>query len=262
MAAVKLAGTVADLSTVPEQYRGNYEAAGDKFVLKEIEIEDVGGLRNTATARERERDEARKEAKAFKDAGVSIDEWNEYKANKDKIEADKLKLSGDWEARETQLKKQHKEQLDAKDALLSDSDKALHSAVITRDTTAALVAAGATEMGLDLLSERLERSQKMIDGKPRVVDAAGLPRSNSKGEPMTVTDLVEEFKSNEKYGGAFEASGLGGTGSDPTARGGGSNGAVRNKGDLKTDADKSAYIHEHGSEKYLDLPAAPAAAAK
>jgi len=74
MPGVKLAGEVASLDAVPEAYRGNYEAAGEgKFRLKEIEIEDVTGLKNAATARERERDALKEKYK-----GVDIAEWTEY----------------------------------------------------------------------------------------------------------------------------------------------------------------------------------------
>ncbi len=214
MPGVKLAGEVASLETVPEAYRSNYESAGEgKFRLKEIEFEEPTALLNTVKATRDERDALKEKYK-----GVNLDEWNEYQSNKDKLASDAAKAKGDWEANEKRLKDQHAAQLKIK-------DDQIHSAVAVRDVQAALVAAGATEMGLELLTERLERSVKMVEGQTRVVDAAGKVRNNASGEPMTVTELAAEYKADTKFAGAFAASGAGGSGSPAGGAGSGRAGA-------------------------------------
>jgi len=265
MADIELEGQVASLDSVPEAYKASYTKVGDVFILGKIKIEDTAGLKSAAQARADERDAARAEVRAAKDAGFTLEEWNEYQASKETKVADDLKKKGDWETNEKRIRDANKVALDAKDAEIARKDKALHSEMIVSRATKALVEAGANEQGLDWLTPKLVGALKIVDEGgtliPRVVDESGEVRRNASGNPMTEQELAAEFKSNEKYGSAFKASGAGGTGSQPNA-GGGGNGAVRTKADLKTDADKSAYIHEHGSEKYLDLPAAPAAAAK
>ncbi len=259
MPAIKLSGQVSDLQVVPEAYRSKYEKSGDGYVLKEIEIEDVSALKSTAEARAQERDTARAEAKAFKDAGVTIEEWNAYKASQDTAAADEAKKKGDWEANEKRINDRHALQLKAKDDEKALTDQALHTEMITNGVTAALIEAGANEQGLDWLTPKLEKSIQIVKegGKlvRRVIDEQGKVRHSTSGEPMTLVELAAEFKSNEKYGSAFKASGTGGTGSQPNAGGGGHKGPVTSRADLKNDAEKAAYIHENGHEKYMDLPA-------
>jgi len=47
----------------------------------------------------------------------------------------------------------------------------------------------------------------------RVVDQAGNPRVNGKGEYLSIKDLVSEMRESEVFGRAFEPSGTTGSGS-------------------------------------------------
>jgi hypothetical protein len=252
MPEVKLKGSVESLDSVPESHRSLYSKVGEVFVLGEVTLPDETGLLNTVKATRAERDAERAEAKKYKDAGVDLDEWAQYKSGKDTAAQELARKTGDFEA----IKKTHQQQLDAKDAAIAATNQQLHSAVIVRDTQAALVAAGANELGMELLTPRLVGSQKMIDGQPRVVDATGTVRINTAtGNPMTVGELAAEFKSNTVFAGAFAASGTGGTGSSPTATGGtpaGANAMKRDAFQKLSPAAQMAHIEKHGRGSVVD----------
>jgi hypothetical protein len=229
MPAIKLSGQVSDLQVVPEAYRDKYEKAGDGFVLKEIEIEDVAGLRNTVTATRQERD-----ALAEKYKGVNLDEWNEYSTNKDKLAADAAKAKGDWDANVARINQQNKTQLDAKDAEIAKRQRALESEMIDSRARAALATAGGNQL---FLLPHVTPSLKIVEENgtfiARVVDASGAVRVNSAGNPMSIDERVAELKSDTQFAGAFAASGSGGTGSPVNAGGGKSNGGNKQ---IKRDA--------------------------
>src|SRR6185369_13283869 len=86
-----------------------------------------------------------------------------------------------------------------------------------------------------------------------VVDAKGDPRVNSKGEPLTISDLVAEIKADEDYGANFKGSGQAGSGMQPVNGGGAI--LTQKKSDFKTEKERAAFVNEHGLEKYVALPA-------
>ena len=55
----------------------------------------------------------------------------------------------------------------------------------------------------------------------KVTEETGDPAVNDKGEPLTISALVESFKSNETFAGAFDSSGLSGGGGKPPGNGSG-----------------------------------------
>lgn len=215
MPEVKLKGQVTDLAAVPESHRSLYSKVGEVFVLGEVTLEDTEGLRNTVTATRKERDTAIAAAKKVE--GFDVEGYNKWLADNDTAAADAAKKKGDWDSREAQIKKNNDAALKAKDEQLAKTNQALHSEMVTARAFAALKEADANALGLDWLLPKLETALRIVDESGmlnlRVVDASGTVRPNSKGEPMTVTELVAEFKAQEKFAGAFAASGSGGTGS-------------------------------------------------
>ena len=67
-----------------------------------------------------------------------------------------------------------------------------------------------------LLLPHVRASVKVIedngDFKVQVVDTAGNPRVNGKGEFLTIADLVSEMRQSDIFGRAFEATGTTGSG--------------------------------------------------
>jgi len=231
---ITLKGVVSALTEVPESHRSLYTQQGDKFILTEVKIENVDGLKNTAEGLRKQFKEEREKLAAYE--GVNLEEWKEYQSNKEKIAADAAKAKGDWDANVKRLQDGHKVALDAKDAEISKRQRALESEMIDSRARAALSAAGGNDL---FLLPHVTPSLKIVEENgtfsARVIDpATGEVRVNSAtGKPMTIDDRIGELKADAKFAGAFAASGAGGTGS-PVNANGGSGGA--NKKEIKRDA--------------------------
>jgi len=103
-----------------------------------------------------------------------------------------------------------------------------------------------------LIEPVVEKRTQVTNGKIVVLDEAGAPTD------MTVTQLVNELREDDRYAGAFA-----GTGNS----GGGSSGANGSKGSARSTPSagpqrrsamsvqaKCAYISEHGNDAFMNLP--------
>jgi hypothetical protein len=98
---------------------------------------------------------------------------------------------------------------------------ALEKSLIEAHATAAIAAAkGVPELLLPHVMRQVKIVEENGNFVVRVLDAQGQPRiANVKGDPFTITNLVDEMKNNSIYGRAFEASGAGGSGATKTEGG-------------------------------------------
>lgn len=95
------------------------------------------------------------------------------------------------------------------------------------------------------------------DGKFKVdvVDADGNPRiGDTAGNPMSLDQLVEEFKSKDAFAPLFAASGQTGGGARTGSGGGGGAPSNKKKSEMSLN-DRADFIGKHGSDAYLNLPA-------
>lgn len=209
--------TVDALDGVDEKFRDLYAKADDgKFRLKVDGIEDTRGLKS---ALEKER-EAAKEAKKYKDLGLTPEEIAELKAARDKSEEEKAKAAGDFEGLRKKMTEQwdgEKKGLLAQIAALSESE---HSAVVTNGLMAALTEASATKEGVELLSKQLRERAKIetVDGKRvvKIFDEDGTPMLAG-GKNATFADLAA--KAAEKWPSLFQATTKAGSGTQPNGAG-------------------------------------------
>lgn len=85
-----------------------------------------------------------------------------------------------------------------------------------------------------------------------VLDPKGEHKVLVKGDPSQTPDqFIESLKKDTSYGSFFDGSGVTGGGA-PAA--GAPNTSVRSRSELKTYADKSAFIEKHGLEAFQKLP--------
>ena len=106
--------------------------------------------------------------------------------------------------------------MNAKDVVIAAGDLKLEDALVGEAVTRAITEAE----GNPLLLDHIVRAQvRLDDGKAVVVgkDKKTL-RLDDKGDPMTITALVDEFKQNDAYAGAFAGTGSRGSGT-PTGTG-------------------------------------------
>ena len=169
--------------------------------------DDASGLK-TALQKEREaRRELEKTAKAFTGLGLSPEEIAELKAGREKAEEERAKQAGEWDKLREKLAQQHETQLAALKAQLESVAKSEHEARVQSGLMSALVEAGATDEGANLLPEILKhRARIEQDGDKRAVkifDADGSPMINKNGRDATFADLVASAA--EKYPSLFKA---------------------------------------------------------
>lgn len=241
----KLAAVVDSLEDVPEGQREFYTEANGKFVL-DADVEQhpaTERLRSTAKARRTEREAAEKELKPFKDLGLTPEEIAELKQRRDdppkdgdKPDLDKLKAKWQEEFRrsvEPQLSEL--EQLRAENRTLKLDDK------LVQDF---LGAGGDPDSVKLMLLDTRDRFDLDDKGRPIVKDEEGDPL------PTTPKDwFAKEYKTVRPN--LFTGKVVAGGGAQQTT--GRVAGATR-RSDLKTDAEKSAFITEHGADAFKALP--------
>lgn len=202
------------IDSIPEAQRSLYKESNGKFVLDVDGYEDPVGLKS-ALAKEREAAKnATKQAQAWAALGKTPEEIQALVEAQAQAERDKLAKGGEWDKLKAQMSDQHKAELGKKDERIQTLTKSLERRLIDADATAAIAAAKGSPA---LLLPHVRMSSKVIedggDFKVQVVDQAGNPRVNSKGEFLSIADLVDEMRQSDIYGRAFDASATTGSGS-------------------------------------------------
>lgn len=250
--ALKL--TVDSLEAVDEPLRGFYEQDGDKFKLKVDGVDDASGLKSALEKERKAARDAERAAAQWKKLGKSPDEIEQLLAAQAKLEEEKAEKAGEWNKLRAQMNEKHEAALKAKADEASKMRTTLERYLVDAAATSAIAAAkGVPELLLPHVQRHVKVVEEDGDYVARVVDAKGDPRVNSKGEHMTISELVAEMRQSEVFGRAFEGSGNTGSGKQP-GNGAGGAGATK-KSDLKTEKDRAAFVEKHGLDVYKALPA-------
>lgn len=252
----KLKAFYATAEEVPEALKEFYAEVEGKFKLDAEGVEDVTGLKS-ALAKEREgRRIAEATIKAFKDMGVedpakikeTLDKLEELQAFDPNKEADKI-ASEKMKAREAQLISTHQKELEKARGEGKAVSAQLQKVLIDNAAIAAISEAkGSTKLLLPIVHSRT-RMRQNESGQfiAEVLDESGNPRiADGHGTPMTIKQLVEEFRSSEEFGRAFDSEGKTGsggptTGSAPvTSAVGGKKISIRDQGGLNANLEAIA----------------------
>jgi hypothetical protein len=228
--------------------KAEYRADGDRYVL-DVEavngwnLEDVGGLKSALGTERDSRSQMEKLLKQFgckekkdtegKVVGYEFGDWVPDKLKKSleklsalekidpKTEAGKL-AEQQIEAMRAQLRDSHAAELSEKDTRILSLESALDISVVDNEITRALsdkeVRGNSVLLG-GLMKQHVKRVEK--DGKfvVQVVDENGVPKVNSKADPMSVKEFALELRANKQYSGAFEGTGSAGGGGTPPGPG-------------------------------------------
>ena len=195
------------------------ESLAEKLIAKSTE--DETGLIN-------KRDELLGKVTGYKDKlkgfdGVDADEYRELKKKIDAInEAEDLK-NGDFE----KIRLKMLEDFEKKEGVSSDTITKLmgqiESLMVDSEVAKAIAEAkGNSKLLMPLLKQRIKVVDKDGQMVVKVIEDNGDPSVNDKGEPLGITALVESFKKDENFAGAFDSSGLSGGGGKPPGSGGSS----------------------------------------
>lgn len=219
--------TVDSLETVPEPQRGLYKETNGKFVLDVDGYEDPVGLKSALTKEREAAKTANRQAQAWAALGKTPEEIQALVQAQEQAERDKLTKGGEFDKLKAQMLDQHKAELSKKDERITGLTKSLERRLIDADGAAAIAA---VKGSVALLLPHIRNAVKVVeDGgefKVQVIDAAGNPRVNSKGEFLSIADLVGEMRQSEVFGRAFDASGT-------TGGGAGSSGPVNGSKTIK-----------------------------
>lgn len=215
--------TVDSIDTIPEAQRGLYKQAGDKYVLDISGYEDPVGLKS-ALAKEREAAKtASRQAAQWQSLGKTPEEITALVEVQAQAERDKLTKGGEWDKLKAQMADQQKAELGKKDERITALTKSLERRLVDADATAAIAAAkGVPALLLPHVRAQVKVIEDSGEFRAQVVDAAGNPRVNGKGEFLSIADLVAEMRQDDVFGRAFEATGTAGSGATSGSSGGNS----------------------------------------
>lgn len=227
------AQVVDSLDKVPQDFRGLYVEKEGKFSL-DAEDPKVGAAVSAVTRLNEALKAARAEAKAKGKQAVDLSplkDWGESpeeaaSAIRAKIEELEAAAAGSKEAKlnldkvKEELSKAHAKELSARDQKLSGYKAQLDKVLVENEAKSAIAS---MRGDVELLMPHLVNQVRPIeeDGEYRVyvVDKAGDKRySGVTGQPMTIAELVSEFKASEKFGKLFESEAPSGGGIKPQPR--------------------------------------------
>jgi hypothetical protein len=207
----------------PEFLRAALLEKDGKFVFAAETAQEIGGLKKALDTERKQRAEAEKTLKQFE--GVDPEKYAELMKSQEDAAAQKLRDSGDWTAREAQLRAQleadlrkrethYTAEVNSRDARLALMQTALNGALINSEAVAAITAAkGEPALLLPHVLRQTRITEEDGQFRVEVVDAQGQPRiADIKGTPFSIKNLIEEMKADPIYGRAFEATGAGGSG--------------------------------------------------
>lgn len=235
--ATKLKAVVDDINTVDEQFRDLYEKQNDgKYKLAAEGVEDVSGLKS-ALGREKE---ARRKARETLEV-IGLDEEADPEEIKRLLEAGREALEKGTQQEDKaervkqQLQKTHQKELEKRDTTIRELSAQVEKLLVDNIARTALIdAKGNVKIMLPHVKAvtkvvRLENGEYV----PRVYDEDGeTERVGKGGDPMTVEELVAEFRATPDFSDAFEGSGASGSGA-PTESGGGASPPSRKAGATK-----------------------------
>jgi hypothetical protein len=238
---------VDSLDTIPEAQRALYVKDGDKFRLDLDGYEDPANLKS---ALQKERDAKRDAvamAKAWKDFGKTPEEIQTLLEAHAQTEREKLTKAGEWDKLREQMTTQHTAELTKREESATKLRGQLERHLVDAAATAALAAAkGSPDLLLPHVKTRVKVVEENGEYAVRIVDAAGNPRVNGKGEFLSMSDLVGEMRQSEVFAPAFLAPGASGGGARQTSAGGGGSSTGKLDG---TPEERTAYF----AAKYPDL---------
>ena len=271
MAALK--AILENLDSVEEGVKPLYVQKDGKYVLdveasEGFELANVGALQSALSSERSIRGSVEKELKKFGSnwdekekkwvhtidptkAKQALEKYDQFKSFDPNKEADKIADAKVTAAKEG-LIAQYSSEIETRDGRIGLLTTTVEDLLITQTARADIIAAkGSPELLLPHIAKMTRVSEK--DGKflVEVLDKEGNVRiGDTKGNPMTIAQLVEEMRGSDVFGRAFEGDGTTGTGKAPHT--GGGNGPLKRS--QMTPQQKREYQQKHGQAAYLKLP--------
>lgn len=175
----------------------NNEEARQQEIQKIVE-QEVGGLKN-------KNKELLGKLNKFKDyEDIDPDEYRNLKSEKEKLEEERLRKEGEFEKLFEKEKSNWQKQLTTKDEYSNKLKNTVEQLLRDNKLQEAI---SKHEGNVKLLAPHMRDRVKVVEKDNRfdveIVDDKGQPLLDSKGNPATFDDLVNEFKNNEDFKVAF-----------------------------------------------------------
>ncbi len=253
--ALKL--SVDSLDGLDDNIKGLYVEKEGKFVLPVDGIEDTSGLKSALQKERKTAADLEKQTRAWKSFGKTPEEIQTLLDEQERKERSEAERRGEFDKILAQVNEKNKSLLDAERSANEALKTKYKSKIIDREAVSAIAAAkGSPELLLPVVQKfiRVDENDNVI-----VVDSKGDPRVNDKGGSLTLAELVNEMRSSDIYGRAFDGSGQSGSGMPPSNGTSGGTGGRITKADLEgKDAvsrkARAAFINANGAEAYFKLP--------
>lgn len=235
------------LDGLPDVLAEHYEQDGDSYRLR-VEGYDDTGLRAVLEDKKGEVKKLREKLTTYE--GIDPEEVAELRALRDEYEA-KVAQAGRWEEQKERLEKQFQKQLEQRQADLAATTGQLETLLKENAVRDALAK---NQARVDALLPHVMQRVNIVteaDGTRRAV-AIGLDGQSETDIPTLVSDMKAK---EDQFGWGFLPNGNSGGGTAaPKSTGGSGAGKVRSKKDLKSAAEHSRFIADHGLQAYQELP--------
>ena len=215
--------TVEKLDAIPETLRSHYKPEGDKFRLDLDGYEDPVALKSALDKERRAARDGSREVAAWKALGKTPEDIAALLEEREQAEREKLSKAGEWDKLKGQMTEQHQAEIAKREQAASALRGQLERHLVDAAATSALAAAeGSPELLLPHVKAKVRVVEEAGEFLVRVVDAAGNPRVDAKGEFLSIAELVSEMRQNPVYAPCFpKAQGSNAPGGHQAPRGGG-----------------------------------------
>lgn len=242
------------------------EGEGDEIDTEELSPEKIKSLLSEHNKMQQALAKANKEAKEqrlrlkkLREAGLDVDTAIELKQKMRDEEHKRALKRGDVDKIRVQLEEQYTGKLSEAEVRISKMEKALHETLVSDKVGQALNELGAANGAHKIITPVIEKFIKVVDDDGRytvvITDEDGDTRFNNEGKYMSIKEYIAELRVDDIFSRLFVQTNNSGTGSSASGqrRGGGGKPPPKTRADMSA-TEKSAYISEHGMDKFLTLP--------
>jgi len=246
---------VEDIESVDENLRDFYVESDDGYVLDvEGGFPDVAGLKS---ALQKERQAVKEYKQKLRNyADIDPEKYQELLEKAEQFEKQtppEEVIESEVQKRLQRFTEENKRKLSEYEQMVAERDKRLGELLIGDSVSKAAAEAGAVDTALEDIKLRASMLFKVVDGEVKAVDKDGDVVYGKDGvSPLTISEWLEDLRSNAPH--LFKGNSGGGSAGGASGNSGGTATKVRARSELKTPAEKSAFIEEHGMEAYLKLP--------
>lgn len=259
---------VEDINEVEETLRPYYKETEKGFILDVQEsngyaLENVQGLRSALSKERGRAQEFEKRSSQFSELGdmspaeikQALEELNTLKQLDPSKEADKI-AEQKLKSFQEQMTKKHQTEVGTVKQSADRYKNQLQSLLIDDAAKNAILAAGGNDKTIAYMLPTVKASLSLRETEngfmTQVIDSNGHPQiGDSNGNPMTVTQLVEQLKSQELWSGAFPGRQRSGGGKQSDATGGTPTSGIKRS--EMTNSEKASFIATNGREAYFKL---------